>query len=345
MAVRVPADSAPRHGEAKLDKAVGKDIDQSLVYPIGLVIFLTNCVIGLVAFDADIQGRGDAERGWEQFNRYIFDGEAVLGPSNQVPLRLGMLCVTVALLTLLRRFRLIHANVAHLYLVLPAAAYLAMKIKIEFLFFPLALVRNDLRLRHEIAFLGFLGVLGWFLAENNGTIIIVYRILVILLRRFTLRPVWLGFTVATLIFLDRYAAVLFSWIPVLARYNYTRTIANPEYNPVETVAVFVSSSVMSVNPRDDFWIGLALTLIVGWSVYFDRLSFSRFRQEISVSPNFQAAVITIFTFTTVTHAFQNSRYYFFYVPALLYGSEKRSLSIIAFLSVPSTLAMAVFYNF
>lgn len=213
--------------------------------------------------------------------------------------------------------RLISRGTLILALIWPLTLFLFSKIYWEFYVFPLCLVRPDLRRIPEVLFIGFLFALYWVTGEANLIVILVWRG-VLLLQKLGRR--WSGplaLIFAGLALDQMMQSGRAEQIPLigeaLARFTWTRDIVNPEYSIVETAAVFFTSFHFFSLHDGVYWINAAFStlviLTITWSVSF----WTGARRHADLILAFLAVVIF---FTSITHAFQNARYYFFFLPVL-----------------------------
>lgn len=312
---------------------------------IAVFVFVANAVFYIALFDPKIQGYVDAERGWRQFNHFLANGSNYWGPENQIELRVYMVLFTLLELLALSILGLIEKRVLITYLALPASAYLATKLKVEFAFFPLALISLNVPLKREVPiFLGIVLFSIW-IGENNGYIILFYRLLARMLRWYR-PPLYLVLLMlAAPLIADANMSTLVQFIPKLNAYSYTRDIVNPEYTVFETFAVFLASMTVGANAYIDYFVGFLGSFFVLWLAFGKQvLKRSAWRAWIR-SPGFQAWLITILTFTALTHAFQAARYYFFYLPVFTAIGGERVNKILLATSIPMTYALAAFYKF
>ena len=90
--------------------------------------------------------------------------------------------------------------------------------------------------------------------------------------------------------------------------------------------------------------GFPATILVLLLSFGKRLfSISRWRDWLH-SPAFQSGFLTIFLFTSITHAFQNARYFFFYVYAFEGIGGSRARYVLLVTSFPTTFLMTVYYK-
>lgn len=309
------------------------------------IIFLGNILICLAFFPPEVQGLGDTMRGWTQFNALFFGGDAFFGPDNQIALRIMMAAATSALLVTLILLGLVEQRVVITYLALPVSAYLATKIRIEFIFFPLALISTRLGWRKEILVILTLLGLSIALDERNGLILVFYRIGVFLFRTFRPHTVFVFIAVGVIAVLDANIELLFPAFPRLAVYSWTRDIVNPEFNHLETLIVFFSSMTMSLQPPLDFMFGFSYTCFLLFATFGWRLFSLQFYVEALRQPEFRAGFLTVMFFTSLTHAFQSARYYFFYVPMISSVNPIQTNRLLILASWPMTFLLVLYYRF
>ena len=318
----------------------GSDLD--LLFAI--FVFLVNAALCIIFIGPEVQGYGDAIRGWAQFNALFSPGLDGWGPWNQVDLRILMVAITIVELLALRLARLVDRPTCITFLALPAAAYCATKIKIEFVFFPLCLISTRLSLKKEVVVLASLVAMSLALGENNGFVIVAFRCAVQFFRRVRLRPLSVALLLGAVAFIGTQFSTLAQIFPFLADYSYTRDFANPDYSIPETALVFIASSIFSINPNIDYAFSVPSSLLV-LAILFGRRAFSRETWQIGWgAAELKALLLTIVTFTSITHGFQNARYYFFYVPLLRAGRGAEGNRRLLLLSIPVTLALLSFYS-
>jgi len=308
-----------------------------------LVVFCINSALSIAFIDPKTQGWVDSERGWAQFNALLAGGYHFFGPDNQIPLRLGMVIVTLLVLLVLSSLRLVEQPVLVTYLALPYSAYLATKLKMEFLFFPFAAVKVDLPPKQEAAVIVCILVSSVLLGENNGFIIACYRVLLLLFKARRPNLLVVAGVIGAILWVDANLRVLYPIIPQLGRYEWTRTYINPEYSVPETVIVFVASMVFSVNPHLDYVLAIPFSIAIILPTLSHRLLSSSFYKSSLRHPGFIATVLTVLLFTSITHAFQNARYYYFFLTLYPKMGGAWVNAIIIVTSVPMMGLMVFFY--
>ncbi len=308
------------------------------------LVFMINAALCIAFISPEVQGLGDAIRGWRQFNEIYAPGPGGWGPANQVDLRILMVGFALLELLVLRRLKLIEHSTLVTFLALPAAAYCVTKIKIEFVFFPLAIISTRLTAKQEAAVLVGLVALSSWLDEKNGYVIVAFRLAVLFFRRFPVRPVLVLAILGLAVAVGSQFNFLADVVPGLAGYQYTREFANPDYSVVETVGVFAASSILSINPDVDYWFSIPSSLLV-LAFLFGRRAFRRETwQKAWGAAELKAALLTVVSFTAITHAFQNARYYLFYIPLLRAGRGEEGTRRLMILSVPVTVLLIGFYS-
>ena len=112
-------------------------------------------------------------------------------------------------------------------------------------------------------------------------------------------------------------------------------MVNPEYSIPETVAVFGSSMHFFTKHTGLWWIDFIFSVLV-LGVLF---SFREVRRRAWEHRHAGLAVgAVILMFTEVTHAFQNARYYYFFLPFLAAITPQAALFPVAALGVLHVLA-------
>lgn len=306
-------------------------------------VFLINVMIFLAVIGPTEQGYADVVRGWNQFNVFFRLTDAGWGPWNQLQLRLIMVAISVCEVAALYKLRLIERSTLLTYLSLPVAAYLVAKIRLEFLFFPLALISTRLPWRVELGVLAGLVGLSVVLDEKNGFVIAAFRVSLHAFRLVKPNLLGLGLIMLGVIVLTSQFSLLSSIFPPLGRYRYTRDVANPDYSILETGGVFLGSMIMSVNPFIDYAIAIPCAIVVlAIMLGLKFWSSGEWRRAVD-APDVRALLLTVVTFTSFTHAFQNARYYFFYVPVLSRLAGPSGNRRLMLLSIPVTVVFAIFY--
>ncbi|MGZ2256694.1 hypothetical protein [Roseobacter sp. A03A-229] len=309
------------------------------------IIFVGNVILCIAFFHPDILGYGDVASAWDDFNALLSPDEPFFGPDNQIILRVLMALCTAALVVILAMLRLIDQRVLITYLALPASAYLATKIKLEFIFFPFALISTRLGWKKELLVLLAILSLALGLGENNGIVLLFFRLGVLVFRLFQPHTIFVFAAVALIVVMDANIELLFPIFPQLSVYNWTRNVINPEFSHLETLVVFASSMVLSAQPPLDFMFGLIYTAFLLFATFGWQLFSLRFYVEALRQPEFRAGFLTVMFFTSLTHAFQSSRYYFFYVPMIASVNAARTNRLLILASWPMTTLLVLYYRF
>jgi hypothetical protein len=310
-----------------------------------IFIFAGNLAMCLMFFPAEVQGYGDAVRGWTQFNALLSDGEPIFGADNQISLRIVMAAASIVLLWALVMFNLIERRVLITYLALPVSAYLATKIRMEFVFFPLALISTKLGWKKEVIIIVALIALSLGLDERNGIVLIAYRLGVLVFRVFRPKTLIIFALVGIIVLMDRNIQLLFPYVPRLAVYNWTRDVVNPEFSHFETLVVFLASMTMSLQPPIDYMFGLTYSLFLLFATFGSRLFSLGFYIVALRRPEVRAGFLTVLLFTSITHAFQNARYYFFFVPMISSVTPAVTNRLLILASWPMTALLVIYYRF
>lgn len=313
--------------------------------PAALIVFIGNVILCLCFFSPEVQGYGDAVKGWGQFNHLLAGDEPYFSESNQISLRLGMAVTSLIVVFGLSALGLIERRVLITYLALPFAAYLATKIKLEFIFFPFALISTRLSWKREAFVLFMICFMTIYFEENNGLVLICFRLLILGFRQIKLSSYWIVAIVGTIVIIDANISMLFSIFPKLSVYSWTRDIVNPEFSHFETAIVFASSMIIGIQPQIDYVLAFPYTLLILGLTAGPRLLSWRFYREIFNTPEFRAGFLTIMLVTSLTHVFQNARYYFYFVPGITAIGGDRINTVMILTSWPMTLGLVIFYGF
>lgn len=275
-----------------------------------LSINLLVAIICVLVFDAHDRGFIDDMRGLYELHDE-FGLPHFVNIQDQVYLRFFQYIVGMAIFFGLLFFGFLKEKHAIFYLLWPNTAFLLTKLKIEFMYFPLCQVRSDFTARNEILFI--LGVLlvAMMTGENNFVLFAFYRVLLLTSRGLSLRMTIIAcfISIAVSVGLDYNIAMLYDSFPLLHAYNYTRNIQNPEYSIFETFAVLYSSLNFAVVIQDDWPIHIVFSTII-FALMLPR--FGEFLRD----KRLYAALATILFFTSMTHAFQDGRYYYFLLPLI-----------------------------
>jgi len=254
---------------------------------------------------------------WRALDVFLLQFAGGMGFTEELWMRVCLTLVNAGLVLLLHAIGFIDKRTILVALIWPLTLFLFSKIYWEFFVFPLCLVRLDLGRRDAMLFIaaliGLLAVTG----EANLGVILVWR-LVLLAQNLGMR--WtapLG-TIGLGVLLDALmrsgnAASLPLIGSELARFSWTRDIVNPEYSIFETAVVFLTSFHFFSLHGGAYWIDAGFSLLVLAVIFNSRDAWARLRTHAHIV---FALVAVIFFFTAVTHAFQNARYYFFFLPVL-----------------------------
>ena len=218
---------------------------------------------------------------------------------------------SLVLIFILFSLRLIHKNVLYIYLIFPYSAYLMVKVKLEFFVIILTLIKLDMSIKNHILVILFLSILMVIFRENNLLILIAFRVSYILMSKINYKVVFSGALLFALS-IDYFFDLVTTIVPQFKIFLWTRDTVNPEYSIIETVAVFVSSFHLSMNPAIDWPYHMMFSFPLG--VF---LTFKLIKKYAIVDKKalFSFVAVNLF-FTSLTHAYQNARYYFFYIHLL-----------------------------
>ena len=308
------------------DQRMQSETNRTVLLTLAFLVFSVNCFVFANFFDADRQGYIDTQRGIDQYNQ-LRQHVGLQGNLNVLDLpviRFFQIIATCVLLIGLFFTNGITVEGLALYLVWPYSAFLATKLKQEFILFPLAFISLRSNLRSELLVSGGIGLVSYLASENNGVIIVAFRLLFFAMVRLTHVRAVLLMTVgiAVSILVDLYFDWVSGLLVAVAKYSHTRNTVNLEYSIAESVGILLTTLHLGINPPTDYWFNLpfsACALLLAWVGFRDLNSTERFLWFRSL----MAFVVVYLACTSVTHAFQNTRYYYFLLPAMFPRFEGR----------------------
>jgi len=287
-----------------------KGVSSNSAFSISLVFFVFYVIAFSLVFDADVRGMGDALRGIDQFKNF-YNNFLNIDLNSQFQSRIVLAVVAFGLFIVLVAAGLIRKWSAAFFLAWPYSAYLITKIKLEFFVFPLMMIRVDTSKKQEFSVLAILTFAYVVTSENNILVLVFYRLMQ---RVFTAlegskKILFFIAVVAFSLLIDFSIERFFVFFPDLAVYNHTRNEANPDYSILETVFIFYSSMNLSVWFQTDWVVHFFFMLLISFFFVLEREKL----KKILFDARFYALMSTVIFFTSVTHAFQNSRYYYFFL--------------------------------
>lgn len=270
-------------------------------------------LIQSLAFTSEF--RPDEHKAIVEFVRVIANGTVT--PLNEFFTRFALTLFNFGIVAVLVSVRLIDRRTLYFALIWPLTIFLFSKIYWEFFIFPFCLIRFDLRAKHEASLMLLLAILIVLTHESNLGVILLFRSVLFCQKIGFKKLAPIGVAVGGLLIDFTFKVGLAAKLPVIGgllyRFGYTRDIANPDYTPLETAMVFITSFHFFSLHTGAFWIdsffSLAVIAIIANSKEVQRAAYEQ-RWVIA------ALISTIFFFTSVTHAFQNARYYYFYIVVL-----------------------------
>ena len=278
------------------------------------VLFLALASYLIQVFVFTTEYRPDEWRALDVFLNRFAGG---VGFTEELWMRVCLTLFNASLVLLLHAIGFIDKRTILIALIWPLTLFLFSKIYWEFFVFPLCLVRVDLGRRDACLFIALLLGLLVTTGEANLGVIIIWRLVLIAQSsgfRWTAPLGTMGFGVLLDAMMRTGAAASLPLIgSELARFSWTRDIVNPEYSVLETVAVFVTSFHFFSLHGGAYWIDAGFSLLVLIVIFNSRQAWARLKAH---AHTVIALIAVIFFFTSVTHAFQNARYYFFFLPVL-----------------------------
>lgn len=266
------------------------------------------------------------------------------GKAAEIVIRIILIFALLASSLMLRYFALIRTDAIVVALLLPQYWLSITKFYFDIFAFFAVLIRYDLKMWQHLLIMSLLTIIYFFTGEGNLLVALTWRLfLLIPLSRTPL--IWI---VSAIIALPLADFILFSILgpigfsDVVDRFLWTRDIANPEYNIAETALVFITSSHLYTLHTSSLIVldgvfGLAFFIILVVVLY---RSWTAEQTNILLK-----LLILILLFTEVTHAFQNARYYFYFIPLIAFGLTRLMIFSLAGLGVVHVLFKAAEIQF
>ncbi len=292
------------------------------------------------AFAFNSQLRPDEYKALETFAEFFFATDS-LTTESEFALRLFLTSINLVVLFILRKLNLIDIQTVILTFVWPFSWFLMGKIYWEWFVFPFMLIRIDLPRPIEFCVIAFLTLLLVLTGESNLILLIAFRIL--LFMRGKLRVLACATMVLAAVVIDlSFSADFVGSIPFfgehLIRFDWTRSVANPEYSILETAAVFISS-IHFFTLHNLLWgIDMAFSLVLIAIIAFDRESRRNAMEQRLALLTFISVLLSA---SFITHCFQNARYYFFYIPVLSQIFKPRQIVALGLLGVLHVLIKSI----
>lgn len=223
------------------------------------------------------------------------------------------ICIAIFLIYL----RLIDRTTLFLFLVWPLGPYFFTKLHGEFYVYPLSLITPVLTVRREALVIAALAALFAITREGNLVILLFYR-LCLLASATQYRKLCIAALIAAAVIGDHLLATSFNTGIGLIdheidRFNWTRNFENPEYSILETIMI-IAAGFHFFTIHTAFWqIDAVFTILVIFLI----LSYPEGQAALARNSYLLLLVAAvIFFFTNITHSFQDSRYYFFFLPVI-----------------------------
>lgn len=202
------------------------------------------------------------------------------------------------------------------------------------------MIAVNLPWKKELTVLTVLAAMTVFLKEDNGVLIILFRIGCIFCKKNGNAAKYFCFVfLAMCYFIDNNISLLFDRFPVLKAYDYTRTVTEKNYSWIKTIGVFLSSLHMSAWLQTDWKYDLPFSLVFVIMCWWRR----GIRYFLNL-PAFLSTICSLFFFTSVTHAFQDARYWYFYLP-IIAGIVSDQFVLVCVLSVAHIILSGAIHSF
>jgi hypothetical protein len=296
-----------------------RDSDKSTYIALGAVVLFLLFQFTFQAVVFTFERRPDEVKAVARFIEILLPGEHGNNPvpAAEIWMRLVLFAFNILVTLTLVYTGLVNRKTAVLAAIWPLSIFLFSKIYWEFFYFPFCLIRPDLSARKEGIVMGFLAVLLYTTGEANLGVLLTFRAALFLQRSGFEKSVPLGI-VGLAVFLDAAmktgAAYAFPWIGgLIQRFDWTRSIANPDYTPFESLSVFFASFHFFSLHTGAYWIDALFSVSVVVYLYCSAEFRTNLRQHLWLVLCFFSVY---FFYTHVTYAFQNARYFFFFIPVL-----------------------------
>lgn len=298
----------------------------------GVLLFFLVVSFLLQAFFFTTEFRPDEYDAFDFFVG-IFAG-ADRGLDAEIWTRLCLFLFNLLVTGLLVGFNLIDRQTLIVAALWPLTVFLYSKIYWEFFVFPFMLIRYDSTTHQELKLIFFLILLFVVTGEGNVGVLVVYRGVLLMQKIRFLRWTPIVLIIIGLALDSLINSGLGGNLPIigsyLTRFDWTRDIVNPEYSPFETIQVFLASFHFFSLHTGAYWIDAVFSLLVIALIAFNSNSRLLARNNIHL---LLALVSVVFFFTHVTHAFQNARYYLFFLPIIASLVGERQLFALGVLSL------------
>lgn len=231
--------------------------------------------------------------------------------------RFALFGISSLILLGLSQARLVNSWTIAIAFAWPMTAFLFSKIYWEFFVFPLCLIKTDISRRSELTLIASIAA-AWIVTGEGNLVILGGWRLVLLLQKTGLRafsvamPILIGIAVDRLL-ASSGASVIPLFGDELARFSWTRNIVNPEYSLFETVGVFFASMHFFSLHTGAYWVDIAFSTLTLLAIGWRNDVWLLVRERGWELAGFGALVFAV---TNITHAFQNARYYYFFIPLL-----------------------------
>lgn len=308
------------------------------------IFFGIMCVWTTVLFQTP--SRPDEYKYVREFSELFLPGydPSYIDLVSQVFMRSILLLGSMSAILFLYRIRLVTSATLRLILVWPLAPYFFSKLHWEIVTYVLCMIRTDLPPRKELGLLAVMAMLVYITGEGNLLVLIFFRLCMFVQRNSRgLRMFVIPGLIGSALIIDLLLSSDFrSGIPlfdaIFVRFEWTREIENPEYSPIETLAIILTGLHFFTVHTGIWLIDLAFTLLVLGYLATNREFCARvkfFRRDIFL------LAATIFFFTNITYSFQDTRYYFFFLPILAKLIPHKTLPALALFALAHIMFKSV----
>ena len=283
------------------------------------VVFAIMCIWTSLLFQTP--SRPDEYKYAWEFSELFLPGydSSYIDLASQVFMRSILLLSCMSAILLMYRVQLVSSATLRVILVWPLAPYFFGKLHWEILTYVVCMIRTDLSRRTELGVLAIMALLIYMTGEGNLLVLIFFRLCILVPRNSRrLRKSIIPLLIVSALIIDLLLSSGFrSGIPLvdasILRFEWTRQFENPEYSPIETLAIILTGMHFFTVHTGIWPIDLAFTFLVLGYLATNR----EFRTRVKFYQHDVLLVVSvIFFFTNITYSFQDTRYYFFFLPVL-----------------------------
>jgi len=180
-------------------------------------------------------------------------------------------------------------------------------------------------------------VLGELIGERNFQLFALFRVALVIYDRVDSPKAYVIGAIVAAVMIELSFDFLKTLSVTIAKFNYTRTVANPNYSVLESVGVLVASHNLSINPTKGWMVHLP------FGVMLILLSWRDIYRHADRRGMFSGFALYL-TMTSLTHAFQKASYYLFFLPSIYGPIYERRFPMLFIMSWLHVLVALTFYQ-